>query len=459
MSDYAAFLAGKAVSAPMRGLETVPKLSGHLFPGQAECVRFALSGGSTGCFLGTGLGKTAVELEWAALAGQATNGRTLILTPLAVARQIEKEGKRWGYTVTVIRDQDEAREGINVCNYDRLDRLSPDAFGAVALDESSILKSFAGKTARAIIESFAGHRFRLSATATPAPNDHVEIAQHSAFLGLMARDEMLIRWFINDSGDTQSWRLKRHGVHAFFDWMASWSRMAEHPRDLGDDTPGFDLPPLRVVRHHADESVIPVGDGEMFRNPEVSAATMFQVKRATSAARARIVAEMVTAEPSEPWVVWCDTNDEADAIKAIVPEAGEVRGSDSIEKKENTIAAFGDGSLRVILTKSSITGWGLNWQHCARMAFVGRSFSYEAYYQAVRRCWRFGQTRPVDVHLIVAEGEDHIGRVIDRKADDHAHMKAEMVAAMQRAMGRSAAIRVAYDPKHDGRLPRWMEGR
>lgn len=446
--DYAELLARKAVAAPRRGLSEAPSLAGHLFRFQGGCVSFALEAGSSGLFLDTGLGKTACELEWSAHAAEATNGMALILTPLAVARQIEAEGKRWGYKVRVIRQQDDAGPGINVCNYDRLERLDPQAFGAVALDESSILKSFTGKTTRALIDAFAGHRFRLAATATPAPNDHTELANHAEFLGVMPRSEMLIRWFINDGSDTKSWRLKGHAVRPFWDWMSSWSRMAEHPRDLGDDVPGYDLPPVKIHRHVAGEPVSVFGAA-------LSATDMFKVKRATAEARAKTTAALVTAD-REPWVLWCDTNDEADALVAVLPDAGEVRGSDSIEEKEATIAAFGDGSLRVLITKSSITGFGLNWQHCARMAFVGRSFSYESYYQAVRRCWRFGQQREVEVHLIVADGEDAIGRVIDRKAGDHGRMKAEMVAAMARAIGTASARKVAYEPTHRGRIPAWL---
>jgi hypothetical protein len=445
--DYFSFLTGKAVSAPRRGFAAAPPLAAHLFPFQRHSVAFALEAGSAGLFLDTGLGKTACELEWAAHAAEATNGRALILTPLAVARQIEAEGRRWGYDVHVVREQAEVRPGISVTNYDRLERLDPSAFGAVALDESSILKSFTGKTTKALMSTFAGHRFRLAATATPAPNDHSELGNHSDFLGVMPQAEMLIRWFVNDSGDTGTWRLKGHAHTSFWDWMASWARMAEHPRDLGDDRAGFDLPPLHVHRHHVE--------GTSADEAPVSAVDMFKVKRATSAVRARAVADLVTAD-RESWVVWCDTNDEADALLALLPEAGEVRGSDSIEDKEATIAAFGDGSLRVLITKPSITGFGLNWQHCARMAFVGRSFSYEAYYQAVRRCWRFGQQRPVQVHLIVAQGEDHISAVIDRKAEDHVRMKREMTLAMRRAMGTAATLRVPYLPTHAGQLPSWM---
>jgi hypothetical protein len=453
--SYADFLATKRLEAPRRGLATIPTLASHLFRFQREAVAFGLEAGSWGCFFDTGLGKTRTQLEWCAHAAESSNGRALILTPLAVARQIETEGRACGYQVRVVRSQDDAGEGINVCNYDRLHLIDPEAFGAVSLDEASILKNFTGKVANSLIAAFAGHRFRCAATATPAPNDHTELAQHAAFIGAMNRDEMLVRWFINDSGDTKSWRLKGHAITPFFDWMASWARMAEHPRDLGDDMPGFDLLPLDLRRHRAEEPETPITGG-LFGG-DVSATEIHNVKRQTIEARARVVADLVTAEPSESWIIWCDTDYESDVLLAVLPGAVDVRGSHSIERKESTLAAFADGTVRVLISKPSVCGFGLNWQHCARVAFVGRSFSYEAWYQAVRRCWRFGQTRQVQVHLVVAEGEDTIGRVIDRKADDHAQLRQEMKAAMARALGRASARRVAYTPTYAGRLPSWLE--
>ena len=457
--DYAAFLAKRAVVAPLRGIEAPPDPPSHLFRYQGNCASFGLRAGSWACWLGTGLGKTRVELWWSQEAARLSNGMALILTPLAVARQIEREGLSLGYDVRVIRDQSEARPGVNVCNYDRLERLDPDEFGAVALDESSILKSFTGKTSRALIEAFSGHRWRMSATATPAPNDHVEIAQQSDFCGVMSRDEMLVRWFINDTSDTGTWRLKGHGIRPFWDWVATWARAADHPRELGDDVPGFDLRPVRVVRHRMEALVKPL-PGQLFADSEVSATDMHRLKRQTAGARASLVADLVRPS-SEPWLVWCDTDYEADALLHVLDGPGgecvEVRGSQSIDTKERAIESFCDGSARVLIAKPSACGFGLNLQHCARMAFVGRSFSYETYYQAVRRCWRFGQTRTVEAHLIVAEGEDHIGRVIDRKADDHDRMKAEMLAAMRRAIATDGArLRVPYQPKHEGRLPAWL---
>lgn len=220
--------------------------------------------------------------------------------------------------------------------------------------------------------------------------------------------------------------------------------------------PGFDLVPLDIRRHQAEEPDMPIGDGLLF-GADVSATGIHTIKRATADARARVVADIVTAEPNEPWIIWVDTDYEGDAIAKVLQGAQEVRGSHSIERKENILAGFADGSIRIIVTKSSLTGFGLNWQHCARMVFAGRSFSYEQWYQAVRRCWRFGQTRRVQVHLVVAEGEDAIGRVIDRKADDHISLKAAMRAAIARAIGRDSARKVAYHPTHAGRLPEFLE--
>jgi superfamily II DNA or RNA helicase len=457
VTSYESFLAGKRPRAVERGV-VVDDLAAHLFQYQSECVRFLLRVGSGGLFLDTGLGKTLCELEWASHALRETNGRALILTPLAVAHQFAAEGLKFGYDVTVIRDQSEARSGINICNYDRLDRLTPDEFGAVSLDESSILKNFSGKTSRDLIAAFASHRFRLSATATPAPNDHMELGQHAQFCGVMTSMEMLSRFFINDTSvASQSWRLKRHGVSEFWDWMASWCRMAASPSDLGDDDSGFILPPLNVHRHTVD-SKLKAPDGDLFAHDIVSATNMHDVKRQTAGERAGIAAQLVTSN-ALPWVIWVDTDYEADAVKDRlrgVSGVAEVRGSMSIEAKESALDAFADGSARVLITKPSICGFGLNWQHCAHTVFVGRSFSYESWYQAVRRFWRFGQKNSVDVHVAVATGEESIGAVIDRKAGDHDSMKSAMRAAMLRNMGKQSQTRVSYIPNHNGRLPSWL---
>jgi hypothetical protein len=354
----------------------------------------------------------------------------------------------------VIRSQDEARDGINVCNYDRLGALDTVQFGAVSLDESSILKSFTGATTRALIASFAGHRFKLASTATPAPNDHMELGQHAEFLGIMASNEMLARWFVSDQTQMGRYRIKGHAEALFWDWMASWARCAETPDDLGFDGSRFVLPELRTIRHKAAGD-IRAPAGALFLS-DLSATNIHDVKRQTADARADAVAALVHEQSEEPWIVWCDTDYEADALAKRIPDAVEVRGSHTPDRKESALAAFSEGATRVLISKPSVCGMGMNWQHAARMAFVGRSFSYEAWYQAVRRCWRFGQTRPVDVHLIVAEGEDQIGRVIDRKSEDHRKMKRAMSEAMRRARAHASRLKIPYDAKHNGRMPSWL---
>lgn len=453
--DYADFLAKKKPRALAVGIEP-GTLNPDLFDFQSACVDFALRQGRCGLYLDTGLGKTFCQLEWAAKSLQASNGWALILTPLAVARQMEREALARGYDARVIREQRDAKPGINICNYDRMDKIEPDRFGVVSLDEASILKNFAGKTTRSLTEAFRDHRFKMAATATPAPNDHMELGQQSEFLGAMNGNEMLSRFFINDASTaSQTWRLKKHAEAAFWEWMASWSRMAQSPEDLGFDGARFVLPKLSIVRHRAAYGNVKPMDGSLFAL-ETSATAIHDIKRQTIGNRADKATELIETA-AQPWVVWVDTDYEADAIMARLPQAIDVRGSMSIEEKEEGLAAFGAGKNEIIVTKPRVAGLGLNWQHCARMIFVGRSFSYEAWYQAVRRCWRFGQKKPVEVHIIVAEGEDQIGRVIDRKADEHANMKRAMAAAMKRATSQATRRMIEYEPKHKGRLPKWLQ--
>jgi hypothetical protein len=384
----------------------------------------------------------------------------LILTPLAVAQQTRKRADRWGYEARVIRDQSEAGPGINICNYDRLERINPEYYGAVSLDEASILKSFTGKTTRALISAFKGCRFKLVATATPAPNDHVELGNYAEYLEIMATNEMLSRWFINDTSTaSHEWRLKGHADHDFWDWMASWARMAEKPSDLGDpdNDARFTLPLMHTRQHRSKFTEIKGLSDGLFADVAMSATSMHDVKRQTSAARADTVAEIVAREPNEPRILWCDTDYEADALKSAIKSAKDVRGSMSIDEKEERLAAFESGQITQLIAKPSMCGYGLDWSHCARMAFVGRSYSYETYYQAVRRCWRFGQKREVKVDIVVAEGEETIGRAIDRKSADHGAMKIAMRKAMSRATVTKKETKVAYNPIFTGRLPEWLE--
>nr|WP_321985371.1 helicase-related protein [uncultured Lichenicoccus sp.] len=451
---YTEFLASRVPKAGAVGFKPEalrPCLDGFRAFAAEACIRR----GRSALFLDTGLGKTTIELEFAAQCAERTGKPSVILTPLAVARQMEREAKRFGYPAQVIREQTDLTAPIAICNYDRLDRIDVSAFGAIVLDESSVLKAFDGKTTRALISAFADTPYRLAATATPAPNDHVELGTHAEFLGVMTRAEMLARWFINDTSEaSQTWRLKKHAVTAFWDWCASWAVMAERPEDLGFDGAAFVLPEMQIIRHKTDAGIAPT-DGLFGFN--TSATGIFDVKRQTADARAEAVARIVRAEPDEAWVVWCDTDGEADALlKRLPDDFVDVRGSMQADRKEDALEQFATQAVRGICTKPSIAGAGLNFQFCARMAFVGRSFSYESWYQAVRRCWRFGQTRNLQVHLIVAEGEDQIGRVLNRKSESHAIMKAAMRDAQRRNVGQASATKIAYNPTHTGSLPAWL---
>ncbi|MHB8388120.1 MAG: helicase-related protein [Acidobacteriaceae bacterium] len=450
--DYEIFLASKAPRPVAVGIEPGP-IRDSLYDFQKSVTEFCISQGRAALFLDTGLGKSACILEWCDQMTRASNGYALILTPLAVARQFEREGQKFGIAAKVIRHDSEVSTGINICNYDRLDDLNVARFSAVALDESSVLKAFSGKTTRKLIERFKDTPYRLCATATPAPNDHMELGNHAEFLGIMPSNEMLARWFISDQTKMGSYRLKQHGISSFWDWVASWARCAESPDDLGFDGSRFVLPPMNVIRHRAFGDVRAPA-GSLFIE-DMSATNIHSVKRQTAEMRAKATADLVNAEPNMPWLIWVDTDYEADAMARFLPDAIELRGSMTSENKELAIERF-LSETTILVTKPSIAGMGLNFQHCARVVYVGRSFSYESFYQSVRRCWRYGQKNPVDVHIMVAEGEDQIGRVIDRKAEDHGIMKRAMAAAMRRVSA-SSEIKMSYNPTHIGRTPEWLK--
>ncbi len=465
MSDlhsYRDLIAAKRIAFVPRGLTDIPALNPSLKDHQRHCVEFALRAGCSALFLDTGLGKTLCALDWGRVIVEHTGRPVLMLAPLAVAMQHEREAVKFGIDAKAIREpsqMDGAR--IYITNYDRLDRFDADEFSGIILDESSILKSFHGATTKALIAAFRHTPFRLCCTATPAPNDHAELGQHAEFLGVMSQSQMLTRWFIHDSADTGTWRMKGHAVKDFWNWVSGWARCISKPSDIGFDDTGYDLPPLDLKRHivAADRSLDTGhekdGQARLFRMPDTSATSIHREKRMTTDARADVIAALVANEPDESWVIWCDTDYEADALADRIPAAVEVRGSMSPEVKEANLTLFSTGQTRVIITKPSIAGFGLNWQHSARMAFVGLSFSYESFYQAIRRCWRFGQVRPVNVHVACADTEESIWQIVSRKAGDHDAMKIEMTAAMSRA-ARIVPEQAPYTPTKALTLPQWI---
>jgi len=458
LSSYYDFLRAKRRAAKVRGLSAVPELHPDMFGYQRDVTEFLLEVGCGAAFGDTGLGKSFISLEWGRVISEHTNRPVLMLAPLAVGPQHEREAQRFGLPARYVRTPDAiSGPGVWITNYERLHLFDASPFAGLILDESSIVKSFTGKTSRALIE-FATHvPYVLAATATPAPNDHMELGQHSALLKVMPSNEMLARWFTADQSEMGKYRLKRYGVEDFWAWVASWARMFGSPSDLGHSDEDFALPELRVDLHFVDSDITSGrGDGELFRVVDTSATRIHSEKRRTAPARALRIAELVALEPSESWCIWCDTDYEADALMAMIPEAVEVRGSHPADLKERRLIDFSEGRERVIVTKPSIAGFGLNWQHCARVAFVGVSFSYESYYQAIRRFWRFGQLRPVHVHVAMADTEAVIWNTIQRKAADHAEMKRAMHAAMKEAT-QEYGVKLHYQPRQPARIPQWVK--
>ena len=426
--NYDDFIKSKVRSAQTCGFEPLPIVA-PLFEWQKAVVRWAVQTGRAALFEDCGLGKTAQQLEWARQVSAHTNAPVLILTPLAVANQTAEEARKFGIEANVAQTQaDVTGPGVWITNYEKLDHFNTNAFAGVVLDESSILKNFTGKTRVALTEAFKATPYRLCCTATPAPNDYMELGQHCDFLGVMPSNEMLSRFFINDTMNFGTYRLKGHARKEFWRWMGSWAACISKPSDIGFSDDGYILPPLNMVAEVVEVDERDQSGDELFRHATMSATTMHAEMRITSQARADRVAALVNAS-DEPWIVWCNTNDEADKLASLIPDAVEVRGSDSIQSKEAGIAAFTAGRARVIITKPSICGMGLNWQHCHNVAFIGLSYSFEEFYQALRRSYRFGQKNQVNAHVVQATTEGAILRTIQRKIEQHETMQREMLQA------------------------------
>lgn len=435
--DYQEFLESKSRTAQSFGIEVGPGRidpSRRLFPWQKAVVLWALQVGRAAIFADCGLGKTRMQLFWAEAIALHAGGDVLILAPLAVTGQSAAEGQEIGIPVTVCRSQKDVRGGVNIANYEMLKHFDPSAFVGVVLDESSILKSFMGQTKRDLLTAFVDTPYRLCCTATPSPNDNMELGNHADFLGIMPANEMLMRWFINDLGEAGAYRLKHHAEKDFWQWVSSWAVSLSSPSDIGYPGAGYELPPIKFHIHSLPDpeevQSLAYAEGKLVQAGSLSATQLHKVTRLTAKGRAAQIAAVVDAEPSEPWLIWCNTNYEADALKAALPEAVEVRGSESADRKESALLGFARGDIRVLITKPSIAGFGMNWQRCARVAYVGLSYSYEAFYQSVRRCYRFGQKRPVHVHICQAESEGDLYRTIQRKQSDHRKMKRAMIEAM-----------------------------
>lgn len=458
LDDYARFVRQKRVTADAVGFVVdEQEINQQLFPFQRAIVRWALQRGRAALFEDCGLGKTPQQLEWSRHVAMRTGRPVLILAPLAVAAQTKREGDKFGIPVTICRSQADVRPGVNVANYEMLEHLEPTAFGGVVLDESSILKSYMGKTKQRLVEAFSATPYRLCCTATPAPNDHMELGNHSAFLGIMPSAEMLTRWFINDTERTGVYRLKGHAERDFYEWISSWAVAMRRPSDLGYSDEGYDLPPLVMHQITVPVDLIVNRGDQLFRTPTLSATTLHREMRLTAPDRAAALAEVVNDHRTEPWSIWCHTDYEADELMARLPDAVEVRGSHSVTQKERALAGFSDGSIRVLVSKPSICGFGLNWQHCSHTAFVGLSYSFEQQYQALKRLHRFGQPRPVQAYIVAAETEGQILATIQAKMEAHERMMTGMNTSRDRLdISRDNAL-FRYDPRQPMTVPQWLQ--
>lgn len=428
MTNYESFLDSKTTQATAAGFDP-EELNPRLFPFQRDIVRWALRKGKVAIFADTGLGKSIMQLEWAKRVAAWTFKPVLILAPLAVAKQTAAAAEAYGIEgVTYQREYTEGPQ-IIITNYERLDSFPAHLFGGVVLDESSILKNFDGKTRTKIIEAFASTPFRLACTATPAPNDTTELGNHAEFLGVMTRPEMLAMYFFHDGGDTSKWTLKGHARESFWKWVASWGCVVRRPSDVHPDYDDerFKLPPIEYHIHTiAADPEAAKEQGRLFVEPAATLTEQRKVRRATLGARCERAASLVPADGA--CLVWCELNDESHALADAIEDAEETLGSDKDEEKERKLFGFCSGAPRVMITKPKVGGMGLNWQHCAHMIFVGITHSFEQYYQAVRRCYRFGQQHPVRVDVVTSELEGKVLENLKRKEAEAAEMADEMVS-------------------------------
>lgn len=428
------------------------ELNPMLYDFQKDIVRWALAKGRACIFADCGLGKTPMQLSWAYQVHKRTGGKILILAPLAVAAQTQREAVKFGYEAKVCESQADCIDGINITNYEKLDKFVANEFIGVVLDESSILKSYTGKVRTAIIDCFRNVPYKLACTATPAPNDYMELGNHAEFVGVMTREEMLSMFFVHDGGQTSKWRLKGHAKDVFWQWMASWSVFIDCPQNLGYDTEGYDLPEL-----HIHEIIV---DGDEPITESLTLTERRQARKDTLDLRCQAAADLVNSSDDQ-WLVWCDLNDEGRTLNKFIRESKNVEGSDKPAYKTETMLDFSEEKLKCLISKPKIAGYGINWQNCHNMIFTGLSDSFEAFYQAVRRCWRFGQEQEVNVYIIISAKEGCVKENIERKEKDFQVMQKAMIELTKeitkKELKKTCRISTPYEPRVEMKLPNWEE--
>ena len=452
MNEYEKFIESKIQVFESVGFDIDrEKLNSMLFDFQKDIVRWALKKGRAAIFADCGMGKTAMQLEWANQIYKKEGGKILILAPLAVASQTKREGEKFNISVNICESQEDVIDGINITNYEKLDKFIAKEFNAIVLDESSILKSFTGKVRTQIIDSFKNTPYRLACTATPAPNDYMELGNHSQFLGIMTREEMLSMYFVHDGGQTSKWRLKGHAEESFWEWMASWSVFIDNPKNLGYEIEGYELPKLNIFEI--------VADGEEITTDKLTLTQRREARKESLDIRCEKAAELVN-NSNENWLVWCDLNDESKKLHELINNSVEVKGSDKNNFKSKSMLDFSENKIKCLVTKPKIAGFGMNWQNCRNMIFVGLSDSYEAYYQAMRRCWRFGQEKEVNVYIIISSKEGAVKENIERKQADAEKMQKAMIELTKditkKELRQTTRISTPYDPQIDMIIPDWL---
>ena len=462
--NYIDFLKSKQISCDSSGFDC-SEFNSMLFDWQKDVTRWGLKKGKVAYFEECGLGKTIQQLEFAEQVHIHTDLPVLILAPLAVARQTaDCEGRKFGYSVNICRTQADVINGVNITNYEMIEHFDADKFSGIVLDESSILKSYNSKTKQYLTDAFRYTPYKLCCTATPSPNDFTELGNHAEFLGIMTRSEMLATFFVHDGGSTQDWRLKGHAKDKFFEWVASWACCLTTPADLGYDADAYKLPDLRIIEHSvlSDNMIDADGQIRLFASNSLSLSERRQARKESMQARTYLVADIVNST-DEQCIVWCDYNDESALSSKLINGAVEVKGSDSDFHKTSSMLAFSNGDIKCIVSKPKIAGWGMNWQNCHNVIFNGLSDSFEAYYQAIRRCWRFGQKQPVNVHIIISDAEGAVKDNIEKKQADAVLMTKELVKytkdILNSEIRQTNRVTDRYSADKKVSMPRWIGGK
>ena len=451
--EYDDFLKSKHLIVQPSGFDVDKSdINSKLFPFQVDCTSWALKRGRAALFLMTGLGKSFCQIEFARLVSEHANGSVLILAPLAVSHQTVQEGKKLDVDINLCASGEDVKPGINITNYEKIEKFDCNQFDGIVLDESGILKGFDRYYKKYLTDAFQSTPYKLCCSATPSPNDHTELTGHAEFLNIMNRPEILATFFTHDGGETQKWRLKRHAVKDFWEWVAEWAVMMSLPSDLGYEDNGFKLPPLNRHQIVVDHTGYIVKEAKTLNDRR-------SARRDSIDLRVEKTAEIVSSAPG-PWLIWCGLNLESAALKKAIPRSVEVKGSDDPEYKSEMLLKFADGSINAMISKPEIAGWGMNYQVCNKMIFVGLSDSFESMFQAERRCWRFGQKNPVDVYVITSEKEGAVVKNVDRKQKEFEAMMRGMIASTQRVTAKNIRridkLDDTYDPKIVMELPSWI---